>query len=442
MSRVKYLREQISAKQTELDNLHEKLETEQRARTEEEIKLWDGLTSEIRGFKKELEDAEAYQKEAKERASQEDLEVRKAAAAAGASSKGEEKELEKISKTYKITRAINLVGKPGGKLDGLEAEMDQEARKEGQDIKGNVGIPSSLFRLGKEKRDLTIATEGTDVRPLDLQGVVPILAPNPVVSELGATSFTGLVGNVQFPRHNGAATLAWEGETDANAETTPTFDKVEMAPSRVGGYIDISQTFIRQTTFDAEAWTRRELERVFALEIDETAINGSGSGSEPTGILGLSIGASDIGTNGGVPTYNAIKGNYSNVEGSDAMQGTLGALTTPEIKYKLMETPKQASGVEGNFIMNPGDSGLFGYRMLTSTQVPSNLTKGSGTNLHAFIFGNWAELIIGQWGGIDLLVDPYTQATSGLVRIVINGYFDINVLHAASFSASDDLALS
>lgn len=353
----------------------------------------------------------------------------------------EDKELSKMGSKFQFTKAIKN-RRTGKQLDGVEMEMYQEAVKEveeqGQQITGNIAIPSKFIRIGARK-DLTIATEGTDVRPLDLRGPIAILEPNPVVSTLGARSMTGLVGDVQFPRETAVPTLAWEGETDANAESTPTMDKVTMAPNRLGGYVDISTTFTRQVSWSAETWIRQKLNRAFERKLDLTAIAGSGSGSEPAGILNLaSLNAVDIGANGGAPTYAKILELIKAVDEDDAYEGNLAFLGNPKVRYKLMLTPKQASGAEGNFIMKERDD-LLGYRFASSTQVPSNLTDGSGTNLSALIFGNFNSLMIGQWGGIDLLVDQYTQATNGLLRVVINGYMDIAAEHDESFAAIQDM---
>ena len=82
---------------------------------------------------------------------------------------------------------------------------------------------------------------------------------------------------------------------------------------------------------------------------------------------------------------------------------------------------------------------MNGYRAVFSNNLPSNITKGTGTDLSAMIFGNFNDLVIGQWGGLEVLVDPFTQATTGVTRYVINSYFDVAVLRAASFSASDEI---
>lgn len=441
------LQEKLAEKEDALKALY-KVKSEEI--TDEQLDEIEEIKSEVTEIKAAIAGKQKRERFAKERVA--------ASVAGGAGStdlSAEDKEISQMAYKFRFTEAIDNL-KKRKEIDGVAKELHEEAVHENKEIQGNMAIPEKFVRILRKgeslladgrvvNKDLTIATEGTDVRPLDLMGPIPILAPNPIVAQMGATVLNGATGNIQMSRHNGAATLAWEGETDAGAETTATFDKVTLTPNRLGGYHDISQVFIRQAHFDGEMFVRQELNRALAQALDTAAINGSGSGSEPTGLLGLSIGASDVGTNGGAPTWAVIKGNYKNVEDANAMGRNYAALTSPVVKYKLMETPKQASGVEGNFIINPGAANqaipnLLGYPVYSSTLVPKDLTKGSGTNLSAYIVGFWEELIIAQWGGIDLLIDPFTQATSGLLRVVINGYFDVNVKHAASFSASDDLS--
>lgn len=442
MHNLKRLKEDRGLKLDAIDAAIKLAETETRNLTSEELETISTLEGEVDSFNTQIEVIERQEKRKAELAKKNGTSITDAAAAAGGvSDTGEANEMRKIAGKFMFTRALNAA-KDQKPLDGVEKELFEEARNEQPNLTGSVAIPAKFVQI--VTRDLTIATEGADVRPLDMQGVVPILAPKPVVGALGAQTMSGLQGDVQFPRHNGAATLSWEGETDANAETTPTFDNLKMAPKRLGGFIDISQTFLRQASFSGEQWTRRELERVLALKIDQTAINGSGSGSEPTGILNIAgIGNADIGTNGGAVSYAKVLELLSDLDTSDALMGSLGTLTTPGVKYKLMDTSKQGSGVEGNFILNPATpKELLGYNLATSTQVPSDLTKGSGTALHPMIFGNWSDLMIGQWGGVDLLLDPYTQATNGLLRVVINAYLDLNILHPESFTAIQDIDIS
>lgn len=261
----------------------------------------------------------------------------------------------------------------------------------------------------------------------------------------------GLTSNISFPRKDSVPTGTWEGENDANAESSPTVDTVSLSPNRLGTYVDVSKQLLVQTTVPAlEAMVRRDIEMAIGQAVDTAALNGSGSGNQPTGILNTS-GIGDVagGTDGAAPAWEHIVNLETKVATANADLGTLAYLSTPGIRGKLKTSEKAAGTAQfvwENELMGglaaamrvPGEGSMNGYRALVSTLVPSTLTKGNGTGLHAIIYGNWQELMIGQFGGLDIIIDPYTQATSSLLRIVINSWWDVALAHAASFAAMKD----
>jgi HK97 family phage major capsid protein len=93
-------------------------------------------------------------------------------------------------------------------------------------------------------------------------------------------------------------------------------------------------------------------------------------------------------------------------------------------------------------ILGDGAPSLFGYQMVSTNQVPSDLTKGVGTGLSAEIFGNFNDLILAEWSGIDLLVDPYTASNTGTTRVTAFFDVDVGVRHASSFAAIKDMVTS
>ena len=254
---------------------------------------------------------------------------------------------------------------------------------------------------------------------------------------LGATVLTGLMGNVDFPRNDADATAVWEGENDANAETSPTFDRIQFSPKRLGAFTDISKQLMVQSSLDVEAFVRRRLSFAIAKALDSAAINGSGTAPEPRGILNTSgIGSVVGGTNGAVPDWADIVDLETEVAIDDADLGRLAYLTTPGIRGKLKKTLVDSGS--GIFIWGTNSTEINGYRAAVSTQIPSTLTKGSASNCHAIIFGNWEELLIGQWAGVDIVVDPYSGAKNALVTLVVNSWWDVAVRHPASFAAMKD----
>ena len=348
----------------------------------------------------------------------------------------------KEAQRYSICRAILSQLAPDKYSAGLEREVSQQmAREAGRDPRG-LWVPMSVAR-----RDLTTSTAtGTakagNTVATDLLGdqLIDVLRNKMVLNELGATFLTGLRGNVAIPRKTTASSVYWVAENTAPTESTnaPAFDQVTMTPKTLGGYVDLSRRLLLQSSVDVEALVRNDLATTIANAMDGAAIAGSGT-NRPTGVLNTSgIGSVTLGTNGGAPTWSMVTNLIREVAIDNALNGPAAFLTTAQTVAKLMTTPRQSTGVEGNFILG-ADASLLGYRVIASQAVPSNLTKGSGSNLSAMMFGVWSDLIVGQWSGIDLLVDPYTGSNAGTVRIVAFHDCDFALRHPESIAQCDEI---
>ena len=326
-------------------------------------------------------------------------------------------------------------------MSGRSAEVTQWAETESRDygtaLEG-AGIPAALLR------DLTAetATSGAEMVPTELRGIIDIFREKLMVRQMGATVFSGLTGNVDFPKFSDTSAPTEQGETAAADELSPATSKMTLSPERLPVVAEITKQLLRQQGPDVEAWLRNFLAFRIASRMDAMAINGSGSSNQPEGVLNASgTGDVNIGTNGGALTWPLVLEFFSNVDTADADQGRLGFLTTPGVKYHLMQVEK-ASNTAQFVLMDPGES-LLGVPFRTSTNVPSTLTKGtlSGTG-HAAIYGNWSDLYVGQWGGIDVLVNPYSKDDTGIVRINVDTFYDVAVARAASFSICDEIDIS
>jgi HK97 family phage major capsid protein len=173
-----------------------------------------------------------------------------------------------------------------------------------------------------------------------------------------------------------------------------------------------------------------------AIEIDRAAIHGSGSSNQPTGILATSgIGSVAGGTNGAAPTYAHIVGLETQVAQDNADDGALNYLTNSKVRGKLLQTEKASSTAQ--FVWGDNNT-MRGYNAAVSNQVSSTLTKGSSSVASAIIFGNFNDLLIGMWGGLDIALDNSTGSASGTVRVVALQDVDIAVRHAQSFAAMLD----
>lgn len=408
---------------------------------------------------KEIEDKQAemkkFDKEIVVKQAQEQRAALKVAAkvADGKVVDSEGKEMEKFS----VNKALMTLSK-NKPLEGFEAEINQEGEKDFRESKApfvgtGISLPMKMAtlpskeKLAREKRDLTVSTEGADLVETTHGSFIDVLRATPQLVNLGATLMTGLVGDLLMPRQSAAGTFAWEGENDAAAETTQTFDNVTCSPKRVGGFTDLSIQLLKQSSQDMQAIVNRDLAGGLVIEIDEKGINGSGAGGEPTGILNVS-GIGDVagGANGGNPDWADIIGLETEVSQDNAFGSQNFYLSNSKAIGKLKNTAKDAGS--GLFVINdvPTDMGFAGtsngYLFAGSNNVPSNLTKGTGTGLSAIIFGDFSSLLICQWGGIELFLDPYTQKTNELIRTYVTAYLDIQVRHAESFSAMQDAVTS
>ena len=349
---------------------------------------------------------------------------------------------EKEARQFSFLRAINALANPSDRKAQEAAAFEREvseavAQKVGRTARGFF-VPVEV-----QQRDLVVgtATAGghTVATNLLAANFIDMLRNRLVVMNAGAQMLTGLVGNIAIPRQTGGATAYWVAENTAPTESQQAFDQVTMSPKTVGAYTDISRKLMLQSSIDVEAFVRNDLATVLALAIDLAAINGSGSGAEPRGILNTT-GIGDVagGTNGAAPTWSHIVSLETLVSVANADVGSMVYVTNAKVRGKLKTTQKVATYGD-TMIWENNDAPVNGYRALVSNQVPSNLTKGTSTGVcSAIIFGNWADLIIGHWGALDLMVDPYTGSTAGTVRVVALQDVDIAVRQPASFAAMKD----
>ena len=433
MTKSQELRQLITRKNKEFGTLLASLADEGRsAYTDEERAKKKLLKEEIEALEERAEDAEFQEKRAQEAADA----VAKTAGG-GATGGSEKRDKKKVAQTFSLGKAVGalLRGEP---LTGIEKEMQQEAATEarsyGRTVSG-AALPS--FLVSTEKRDATVGGNAGNTVPTRMEDYEPVLRPQPKVLEVGARLRSGLTGNWEMPRKTGSTTATWEGEVDTAAETDATYDKISMSPKRLAAFTEVSRQLMIQSAIPGgvEADLREDLSTSIALALDLAAINGSGSAPIPRGVLNTSgIGTVAIGANGGDPTRDHLIALQKAIAVEDAMIENMAFLTNPAVAAKLMATKVDAGS--GIFVLPDMMAPLMGYRSGYSTQVPSNLTKGteSGT-CSAIIFGDFSKLIIGQWGGVDIVIDQYTKATEGMVRLVVNSYYDVAVRQAKAFAA-------
>jgi len=330
------------------------------------------------------------------------------------------------TRSFSWLRALNYLSNPTDRAAreaaGFEIEASEAAaQKLGRASRG-ITIPQEVL-----SRDLTVGTAsaGGNLVATELLGgsFIDILRNSSALDQAGATVLTGLTGNVAIPRQSGAATAYWVAESGSPTESNQTVDQVTMMPRTVAAYNDYSRRLLIQSSVDVENMIRRDLAAVLALKIDLAGLYGTGGSSEPLGLKNTTgIGTEDFAAN--TPTFAEVVALESDVAGANALLGSPVYLMNAAMRGALKTATKDSGS--GQFIYM--DNEVNGYPGLVSNQVESN----------DLWFGNFADLLIGYFSGLDLMVDPYSNSTSGTVRVVAMQDVDMAVRHAASFSRGNN----
>lgn len=314
-----------------------------------------------------------------------------------------------IMEKFSLLKAINDVAN-NRQLDERAQEVVTagitEMRKAGQSYSGQIVLPI------EERADIkaTVATAGQENVAEDKLGILEPLRANLVLVQAGASYMTGLIGNVSIPVYSGS-NVSWAGETDSASNGGGTFSEVNLEPKRLTAYIDVSKQFLIQDSNSAEEMLKRDIVAAIANKLEATILGkDAGSATKPAGLL------NGVVADTGAVTYADFVNMEAELE-KENVRGDIKFIVSPSAKAVLKSTQKN----QNSFIMEGNE--VNGYPVLSTSAVAD---KG-------IVYGNFSDLVIGQWGGIDLTVDPYTQAANGKVRLVINAYFDAKPRRAEAF---------
>lgn len=313
----------------------------------------------------------------------------------------------------------------------------KEYERLGLTRRGHV-IPSAYLRAASGQ-NYTTAADGGNLTEEGERRYFDILKDKLVVAGLGATVLTDLVGTFTAISSS-AVQAAWEGEGDNNELKKVAYSKLTMTPHRSSVSVATTKDLLRQTSFDVEADLLNKITDAHAHLLEKAAINGSGSSGEPTGILNTTgIGSVAMGTNGGAIDWKHIVALETEVNSKNANRGRMAYLSNAKVNGALKVT-EMATGTARFLLSNEAPKTLNGYPFDWTNLVPSTLTKGTAASkCSALIFGNFQDLYIGQWGGIDIVVDPYTGARNGEIIITLNAWNDVKVVEPKSFAAIVDI---
>jgi len=310
---------------------------------------------------------------------------------------------------YSLTGAI--MASANGGLAGIELEASRELEKRfGKPAQGFY-VPNDVFT-----RDLTATggDTGSSLVASDLPSTIEALKAAPVVQQLGARMLSGLTSNVTIPK-TGTGTAYWTSENAAATESTQTIGSISLSPKRVAAYSELSKQLLAQSNFDVEAMVRDDLLYQLNLAFDKVAIDGGGT-DEPSGVLD----ASGLHGQTGGQTWQNMVDAEGDVLSTNALAGSLAYVATPA-NMAVMKAADKGTDT-GQFIWQ--NNTINGYPAVATNQMTAATT----------VFGDWSQVILAEFGaGVDLVVDPFSLALTGLLRVHVARLVDVGVRHGAAF---------
>lgn len=313
----------------------------------------------------------------------------------------------KMKQRFSLLKAIKAVAE-NRSIDDITAAVNnagmKEMRKAGLNTIGQIYLPT-------EKRAVSVATEGVDVVATDLYDIIEPLRAKNVLLNAGAKFYTGLSNNVQLPVMTGA-NVGWAGEVGEVAGNTA-FDNVQLTPKRLTAFVDISKMLLAQDSIGVENAIRMDLINAINSKLEATILgSGAKTPGSPAGMF-----------NGKTPTkvtdFEGLVSLEALVEEKNVL-GDIAYIASPSAKASFRNMMK---GSKGTAQLAYIDSSLDGTPVYSTSNVAAK----------QFIVGDFSNLAIGQFGGIDITVDPFSKASAGMVRLVVNAYFDATMIRPEAF---------
>lgn len=287
-----------------------------------------------------------------------------------------------------------------------------------------AGMMSNVAR-----RDLTVGTTtaGGFLVGTKNMSFVEVLRNRTMAKRLGATVMPGLVDSVTIPRQTGAATAVWmANEASTITESQQTFAQLALSPKTVGAYTEVSRQLMIQSSPAAEGIITSDLASVCAIAYDLAVISGSGASGQPTGITNTAGIGSVTGTS---IDFAKVLEFQTDVAGANVMPSAGGYATTPAVAALLMARVKFSSTASPLWEGNVWDGSMVGFPAMTSLQMAAA----------TMLFGDWSQVVIGEWGTLEIEVNPYANFQSAITGIRAIVSMDCGLRYAGAFSLASSI---
>lgn len=332
-------------------------------------------------------------------------------------------------KRYSVLRAIRAMVDRDWSGAGFERECHQAICKRAgisESANGGFYVPYEV-----QKRDMTAGTANAGGYLVATDNLaasfIDLLRNRAVVAQLGATMLPGLVGNVTIPKLTAGGTAYWlTNEATAITESQQTLGQLALTPKNVGAYTEISRQLMMQSSPAADALVMSDLAKVLAIAIDLAAMEGSGASGQPTGISNTAGIGSVTGTS---LDYADILEFQTDVAGSNALAANCAFVTTPAVAALLKQRVKLASTWSPIWEGGVLDGTMEGFRARSTNQVTAA----------SMIFGDFSQVVIGEWGMLEVALNPYANFAAAISGIRAIQTVDVGVRQAGAFSRATSI---
>jgi HK97 family phage major capsid protein len=169
-----------------------------------------------------------------------------------------------------------------------------------------------------------------------------------------------------------------------------------------------------------------DLAQVLAIAIDAAVLSGSGAGGQPTGITNTAGIGSVTGTTLG---YAGLLEFQTDVAGANVQPLTGGYVTTPTVAALMMQRVKFTGTASPCWEGNVWDGQMCGFRAMSSLQMAAA----------TMLFGDWSQVIVGEWGTLELDVNPYANFQAAITGFRAIVTIDCGLRYAGAFALASTI---
>jgi HK97 family phage major capsid protein len=348
-----------------------------------------------------------------------------------------EKRAMSVEEIGKVNENMRNMSKLTSDIQDEETRLTEEARhlnadkpaEEGKELNLRSKIVDAMnggktIKIGmakKESRDIDYTVTGTNTTPAgliatDIWDIVPALRDRMLLAQAGATMLTGLVGNISIPVAKGVS-ADWAAENGDAANGGGSFVYRSMTPKRLTTIVEISKQLLIQDNKGVEAMLQNDIVAAVASKLEATLLGGAaGSTTQPAGIFNGAAAAVDM-------TWDALVDLEGALDSANVLTDNAQYLMHTKLWAKAKKTVKK-SGEMAGFLLDANNI-MNGYKANRSNSLYADIANSA----YGVAFGDFQEMVIGQWGNMEITVDPFTKAKEAVVQLVINTYWDSCVRH-------------